>query len=345
MRPAHDNAPVTRRQEFAVLAIDRLSGKTLWKRILRKGLPHAGAHKTGTLASASPVTDGEHLLVSFGSQGLYCLDLDGELQWQKDLGDMQVKHGHGEGSSPVLHGETVVVNWDHEGQSFLVALDKRSGKELWRALRNEVTSWSTPIVVADGDSPQVIVSGTKRVRGYDLRTGEVIWECGGLSHNIVASPVAADGMVFVASSYEKRAMLAIRLDGAEGDITGTDRVAWVRRRRTPYIPSPLLYRGWLYFLSHYQGILSRVKAETGEEPHGPFRLRGMYDIYASPVAAAGRVYITDRDGTTAVLGHGADKLEVLAVNRLEDSFSASAAVAGKELYLRGERYLYCIAKD
>ena len=133
------------------------------------------------------------------------------------------------------------------------------------------------------------------MRGYDLASGTVLWECGGLSHNVVASPVAAHGMVIVGSSYEKRAMLGIRLDGAEGDITGTDKVVWKRRRRTPYVPSPLLFGEWLYFLNHYHGVLTRVRAKTGEEPFGPFRLPDVFNIYASPVGAADRVYVTDRD--------------------------------------------------
>ncbi len=342
---AHDNAPLTRHQEFAVLALARSDGRVLWKRSLRKELPHAGGHATGTFASASPTTDGEHLFAYFGSRGLYALDLDGELLWEKDLGDMTSKHGHGEGSSPVLHGDTLVVNWDHEDQSFVVALDKRTGEERWRTGRNEVTSWSSPIVVEVGGKHQVIVAGTDRVRGYDLATGEVIWECGGLSHNIVASPVAADGMVFLGSSYEKRAMLAIKLEGAEGDISGTENLVWMRRRSTPYVPSPLLYGEWLYFMNHYQGFLVRVRAQTGEEPVGPFRLGGMYDVYASPVGAAGRIYITGREGATLVIDHSVEPPKFLALNRLGDSFSASAAVVDGEIYLRGERYMYCIARQ
>ena len=159
---------------------------------------------------------------------------------------MQTKHGHGEGSSPVIHDETLIINWDHEGQSFVVAFDKYTGKQLWKVKRKEVTSWATPIVVEVKGKPQVIVSGTSRVRGYDLVTGNVIWECGGLSANIVASPVSADGMVYVGSSYDKRALLAIRLDGAQGDITSSSQVVWTRTRGTPYVPSPLLYGCLLY---------------------------------------------------------------------------------------------------
>ncbi|MFP6691482.1 MAG: PQQ-binding-like beta-propeller repeat protein, partial [Pirellulales bacterium] len=254
------------------------------------------------------------------------------------------KHGHGEGSSPALYGDTLIVNWDHEGQSFVVALDKRNGRQLWRLDRKEVTSWATPIVVEHNGRPQVVVCGTDRVRGYDLETGKIIWQCGGMSANIVATPVSADGVVFVGSSYEKRAMLAINLDGAKGDITGTDKVLWSRFRGTPYVPSPLLYGNALYFLTHYQGILSRVNAKTGEDRPGAFRLGAIRNVYASPVAAADRIYITDLDGTTAVLSHG-DIPRLLSINRLNDSFSASAAIVGEELFLRGKKHLYCIAKE
>ena len=254
---------------------------------------------------------------------------------------MQTKHGHGEGSSPALFGETLIINWDYRGRSFVVAFDKRTGKQRWRVSRDEVTSWATPIVVEVGGKAQVIVSGTHRIRGYDLASGEVIWECGGLSANIVASPVSADGIVYAGSSYEKRALLAIELHGAKGDITGSANVLWQHNRLTPYVPSPLLYRGSLYFLRHYQGVLSRVNAKTGVDESGPFRLAGLRNIYASPVAAAGRIYITDRDGTTLVLSDE-ETPKVVAVNRLDDSFSASAAPVGRSLFLRGERYLYCV---
>jgi outer membrane protein assembly factor BamB len=342
---AHDNLPITHHYKFVVLAISRREGKILWERTLRQQLPHEQGHFTGSLASHSPITDGQRLWAFFGSRGLYCLDFDGKLLWKKDLGEMQTKHAHGEGSSPALHGDTLIINWDHEGRSFVLALDKRSGAERWKVGRDELTSWASPIVALhNGKPPQVVVSGTKRIRGYDLATGKVVWECGGLSSNIVASPVAADGMLFAGSSYEKQAMVAIRLGGAEGDITDTKQVAWMRTRGTPYVPSPLLYGDWLYFLRHYQGILYRVNAKTGDEGEGPIRLGDIRDVYASPVGAAGRVYITDRYGATVVLSH-AEKPKVLGLNQLADTFSASPALVGRELFLRGQRFLYCIAAD
>jgi outer membrane protein assembly factor BamB len=339
----HDNLPVTHRQQFVALAIDRASGKIVWLNALREALPHEQGHQTGSLASASPATDGERLYVNFGSFGLYCLDFAGEVLWKADFGPMQSLHGHGEGSSPVLHGETLVVNWDHEGKSFVVALDKRTGHERWRIDRKEVTSWATPIVVEHAGKPQLIVSGTSRIRGYDLTTGKVLWECGGLSANVVASPVSDGRLLFAGSSYDKRALLAINLDGASGDITGTDRVLWSRFRGTPYVPSPLLYDGKLYYLTHYQGILTRVDGATGEDQPGAIRLAGIGNIYASPVAAAGRVYITDLDGATAIVSHG-DVPRVLSINRLNEPVAASAAIAGRDLFLRGDKSLYRLAE-
>lgn len=258
---------------------------------------------------------------------------------------MDTLHGHGEGSSPALYRDVLVVNWDHEGESFLVAFDKRTGKERWKVERDGVTSWTTPLIVEHGGVPQVIISGSEKVRAYDLASGKVIWECGGLSmENVVASPVAGDGVVYVGSSYDRNAVLAIRLDGAQGDITGTEHVIWSRTRGVPYVPSPLLYGDSLYFLRHFQGILTRLDAQTGEDRPEPFRLNGLRHVFASPVGAAGRVYITDRDGTTIVISHD-DTPEHLGLNRLDDGFSASAAVLGRELFLRGEKYLYCIAEE
>lgn len=340
---AHDNLPVTHRQKFVLLAVDRADGTILWEKTLHEALPHEGGHYTATLASASPVTDGEHVFAFFGSYGLYCLTPDGDIVWQKQLGKMHTKHGHGEGSSPVLHGDTLVVNWDHEEQSFVVAFEKATGKPRWKKMRDEVTSWATPIVVEHDGKAQLIVCGTDRVRGYDLSDGSVIWECGGLSANICASPVAANGIVYAGSSYEKRAILAIRLEGATGDITHTKNVVWKRRSRTPYVPSPLLYDDALYYLRHYQPIMTRVSAPTGHDEPGAFRLEELRDVYASPVAAAGRVYVTDRYGLTIVLKNDTSH-EVLARNQLDDAISASAALVGDRIFLRGERFLYCIGQ-
>lgn len=340
---AHDNLAVSQRHRFVALCVDRKTGKILWQKMLNDALPIEGGHYTASLASASSVADAAHVFAFFGSHGLFCLTHNGDVVWEKNLGQMHTKHGHGEGASPALHGSTLVINWDHEDDSFIVALDKATGKEIWRKPRQEVTSWATPIIVDHAGKQQVIVCGTSRVRGYDLADGSVLWECGGLSANIVATPVYSDGIVIAGSSYEKRAMLAMRLAGSKDDITDTQQVIWSRRRGTPYVPSPLLYDGALYFHAHYQSVLTRLDAKTGEENPGPFRLPGIASVYASAVGAAGRVYVTDLEGATLVFSNE-DKPRILARNVLDDRFNASAAIAGNQLLLRGEKFLYCIGR-
>ena len=340
---AHNNLDPKRKLRFLVVCLDLQDGSVLWQKTVRDAQPHQSTHESATWASHSPVTDGRSVYAFFGSSGLYALDYNGTVLWEKDLGDMLVKHGHGEGASPALFGDTLIVNWDHEGDSFVVALDKRTGKERWRQARDEPTSWASPIIAKVDGKPQAIVSGTSAIRGYDLATGKVVWHCSGLSNNVVATPVYAEGVLFAGSSYEIQSMLALSLKGAKGDLAGTDHALWNLRRRTPYVPSPLYYQKHLYFLRHYQAILTRLEGKTGDETSGPFRLPGILNLYASPVAAAGRIYLTDQQGTTLVLS--ADETpETLALNQLEDSFNASAAIVGDSLILRGGKFLYRVAE-
>jgi len=335
---------VTKVHKFAILAIARQDGSILWQKTAREELPHEGTHVEGSFASYSPVTDGEHVYAYFGSRGLYCFDMQGNLQWPKDLGDMKTRLSFGEGSSPVLHGDTIVINWDHEVQSFIIAFDKKTGQERWKVDRDEATSWATPIVVEQDGKPQVITSATKRIRSYALKTGELIWECGGMTTNTIPSPVAANGVVYATSGFQGNALLAIRLDKAKGDITGSEAIVWQHDKNTPYVPSPLLYGDTLYFLQHNKGILSCFNTKTGQAYYGPQRLKDMKTVFVSPVGASERVYITSKNGITLVIKHGPN-FEVLASNSLDDSFTASPAIAEGEIYLRGHKYLYCIAQD
>ena len=330
--------------QFVIFAINRSDGSIRWQQVAREEVPHEGTHQTGSWAANSPITDGEHVYAYFGSRGLYCYDMGGNLQWEKDLGDMTTRRSFGEGSSPALYGDVIVINWDHEGNSFIVALDKRTGEELWKVDRNESTSWATPIVVEHNGTPQVVVNATNRTRGYDLATGKTLWECGGMTANTIPSPVTADGIVYVTSGFRGNALQAIRLAEAEGDITGAAAIVWDYGRDTPYVPSPLLYGDTLYFLKHNRGMLSAFNASTGEAHYGPERLEGISDVYASPVGAGDRIYIADRDGVTLVIKHGST-LEILAENVLNDGFNASPAIVGKEIFLRGNKSLYCIASN
>lgn len=344
-RGAHDVVPITQVHKFIVLAVSRRDGAILWQKTVHEEFPHEGAHYTSSLASPSAVTDGELLFAFFGSRGLHCLDLDGESKWQVDLGKMHPLHAHGEGSSPVLHHDAIVILWDHEGPSFLAAFDKRTGEERWKVTREGLSSWSTPIVVEHHGEPQVIVSGSKRVMAYDLATGKLLWQREGLSvENVVATPVAGHGMVYAGSTYDRNIVMAIRLDRAEGEISKEPPIAWTRTRGAPYVPSFLLYGNALFYHHHFQGILTRVDALTGEDRPGPIRLDGINTVFGSPIGAAGRVYSSDIRGATVVLSNK-NAPEILALNKLEDRFSASPAAAGGELYLRGERFLYCIAEE
>jgi outer membrane protein assembly factor BamB len=238
----------------------------------------------------------------------------------------------------------LVLSQDQEGPSFIVALDKKTGKEMWKVDRDERTSWATPLVVEHNGRRQVVTSATTRMRGYDAASGALLWEATGMTGNVVPCPVADKGIVFCMSGFRGSALAAIRLDDARGDIAGKpEALAWSRQEDTPYVPSPLLYDGLLYFLKVNKGILTCVDAATGKPHYGGSReLEGIRMIYASPVGAARRVYVTGRDGLTLVIRHG-PTFEILARNKLDDQFSASAALVGKELYLRGHTSLYCIA--
>ena len=332
----------TQVQQFTVMSFDRKTGKQRWSHSPRTQLPHEGHHKDHGFASASPVTDGKHLIVSFGSFGLYGYDLKGKRLWEKDLGDMRTRNSFGEGSSPALDGNTVVVLWDHEGDDFIVALDKRDGRELWRQTRDEPTGWCTPLIVSDGGRKQVIVNGTNKVRSYDLKDGKLLWECAGQTVNAIPSAVSTGDRVFVMSGYRGNALQALRLDRS-GDITGTDGIVWSHAKSTPYVPSPLLVGDTLYFISNNSAMLSAFDAVSGKAHFEAERLEGLNGVYASPVAADGRVYVVGREGNTAVLRQG-PRLEILAKNRLDDGFDASPAIVGKQIFLRGRQSLYCIAE-
>ncbi|MCB9875218.1 MAG: PQQ-like beta-propeller repeat protein [Planctomycetaceae bacterium] len=326
--------------QFVVLCLDRQNGKELWRQVACEQVPHEGKHYTNTFASASPTTDGQRLYVSFGSRGIYCYDLDGQLQWTRDLGDMRTRYGWGEATSPVVHSGSVVINWDHEDQSFIEVLDAATGKTKWRVDRDEPTSWATPLIVEYANRTQVIANGTNRVRSYDLATGAVIWECGGQSVNAIPSPILSGETVFCMSGYRSSAALAIPLD-ATGDITDTDRVLWYHKQGTPYVPSPIIVDEHIYFTGSNTGILSCLDIRTGTPIFERQRLPELKSVYASPVAANGRIYFTDRDGTTVVIRHGKE-LEVLAINKLGEPIDASPVLVGKQMLLRTVGHLYCI---
>jgi len=328
--------------EFVLLCLDRQTGKTLWQRVATNSVPHEGHHQDHGYASHSPLTDGQLVFAWFGSRGLYCYDMTGKLQWSQDFGDQRTAAGFGEGGSPALHGDTLIVNWDHEGEDFITALDKKTGKTIWKESRNERTSWATPFIVTHDGKPQVITAASDKVRSYDLATGKVIWECGGLGSNVIPTPVAGDGLIFAMSGHQRPALLAIKL-GRTGDLTGTDAIAWKVEKETPYVPSSLLVGDSLYFFSRTSGRLSCFEAKTGRPRYEATPIEALSGVYASPVSAAGRIYLVGRNGASVVI-KPSEKLEVIATNKLDEKFDASPAVVGKELFLRGHEYVYCLAE-
>ena len=329
---------------FLVMAIDRRTGKTVWQQTAKEETPHEAAHgENGTWASPSAIVDGEHVIASFESRGIYAYDMNGKLIWQKDLGDKRMRNTFGEGSTPALHGNTLVVVWDHQGESFVVALNKRTGEEIWRKPRKEIDTWATPLVMTVNGRAQAIVPAMNQIISYDLATGDVVWETAGLTMNPIPTPVTDGTTAYLMSGFRGNSLKAINVAAAKGDITGTPAIVWSMDRETPYVPSPLLYDGILYFLKSNNGLLTAVDAKTGNPHYVATRLDAIPNVFASPAGAAGRIYIPGREGATVVLRHG-PKLDIIATNHLDDGFDASPALVDGELYLRGYKHLYCISE-
>ena len=331
--------------DFVVMALDKNSGKVLWQKTAATLTPHEGYHRQyGSFASNSPVTDGETLIASFGSRGVFAFDMDGNLKWKKDLGRLQMRLAFGEGVAPALHDKYLIIQNDHEGQSYIVVLDKNNGEELWRAERDEHSSWPQPIVV-DYDGRKQLVTSSARVRSYDLATGELIWEAGGLGANAIPAVINVDNeMVIAMTGYRDPNLLAIKL-GGEGDLTDNpEYVKWTNDRGNSYSASPVLHDGILYFVTD-RGMVNAFDAKTGEKFYHQQRLPETYTFKASPVAANGKLYLATEEGDVIVLKLG-KTYEVLATNKMGDEmFISSPIIVGGDLYLRSQDELFCISSD
>ena len=331
--------------KFVVMAIDKNSGEVLWERIAAEQTPHEGYHRQyGSFASNSPLIDGETLYVNFGSRGFYAYDLAGNLKWKKDLGRLQIRMAFGEGIAPVVHGNHLVIQNDHEGQSYVVVLDKRNGKELWRVERDEHSSWPQPIVVEYEGQKQLITSST-RIRAYDLENGDLIWEAGGLGGNAIPAVVNVDNeMVIAMTGWRDGNTMAVKL-GGKGDLTDdSDYVKWTNQKGNSYTASPVLHDGILYFVTD-RGMVSALDAKSGEKFYHQQRLPEAYSFKASPVAANGKLYLASEEGDVIVLKLG-KRYEVLATNKMgEEMFVSSPVITGGDLFLRSQDELFCISND
>jgi len=253
-----------------------------------------------------------------------------------------MKNRWGDSNSPALAGNAVIIVADQEGDSFIYAFDKTTGKPLWKKTRNEISGWTTPVTTIVDGKEQVIVNGGNSVKSYNPKNGEIIWQCSGQTRNAIPCPVVGNNMVYCTSGFRGSALMAIKL-GKSGDLTGTDAIVWQVSKATPYVPSPLLYDGRIYVFSVNSSGLSCYDAKTGKPHFVKQSLDQIKGVYASPAAADGKIYLPGRNGVTYVI-KPADQLKTIAINKLDDSFDCSPAFAGKELYLKGKKYLYCISK-
>ena len=329
---------------FVVISVNKNNGDIQWQTTVREELPYSNTHEFGSWASNSPVTDGEFIYAYFGSHGLYCLNFKGELIWEKDLGRMEKHMSFGEGSSPVLYRDKLIVLRDHQGQSMLHVLDKRTGEIIWEVKRDEVSSWSTPLVIEFDRAVQVVTSASNLIRSYALEDGEILWECSGMTRNVIPSPIYADGKVYLMSGFRGSYAMAIDLSKASGNISGSDAIVWSYDQNTPYTPCPILMDGNIYFLKVNNGYLTCLNAKDGSEYYTNQKLDGINNIFTSPVGVKDRIYIVGTNGVCTVVKAG-ESFEPLAQNTLDDQFFASPVILGNDLILRGVKTLYCISKD
>lgn len=336
-----DSLGADRKHTFKVIALDRDTGKVIWEQTAWEGTPYDDRHRKSSYAAATPATDGRMVYAYFGSEGLYAYDMSGKLAWKFMPGKLGTV-GMGNGTSPVLYQNIVIVQADEEEgkNSFIVGLDKKTGKELWRTPRKVQVSWATPLLVNTGKRVELIASGTESVISYDPLTGKEHWRSKGVESNAIPSPVATAGrdMVVVSAGYPAKVAYAIRL-GASGELKDSD-IAWRYAKGTAYVPSPILYGDYLYLLTD-KGVMTCLDARTGEVKYEGGRVPVPATFTASPVAFDGKILLTSEDGDTFVVKAG-PKHEVLRTNSVGEPVYASPAVADGKIFIRGEKHLYAI---
>lgn len=335
---------------YRVICLDAGQGNILWSKAVARQSPKTRRHTKNTYASETPVTDGKYIFVSFGSAGLYCVDFEGNVVWQRDLGLMRRQRGWGTSASPILFRNMVIFNCDSDDDSYITAFDKATGDPVWRTERNEGSSWGTPFLFETDDHTTIVTNASRRMRGYDAATGKLLWECAGGSMISVPSPVTAQGLVFLSSGHSllpRRPIIAVRPE-ASGDITPprgqsqSDGVAWSHRSGGAYVTSPIAIGEYLY-VPLDKGTLTCYEARTGKAVYAKQKLGARNTITASPIAGDGKIYVQTEDGECYVVKPGPE-FEILAVNKLDEVFCASPAVSAGKIFLRGRKHLYCIGK-
>lgn len=328
--------------DFKVYCIDRNDGSVMWETTVATEHPQENTHELGSWASNSPATDGEHIFAYFGSRGIFCMDFDGKILWKRDFGQMEKRASFGEGASPYVYKDRVFILWDHEGDSWIYCLDKKTGEIIWEKSRDERTSWSSPQVVEANGKTQVITSATNAVKSYDYENGDVLWSSTGMTGNVIPVPMVADGILYVMSGFRGSASQAIDLSKASGDISGTDAIVWEYNQDTPYTPCGVLMDDKVYFLRVNNGALTCLNAKNGEPYYSKERVEGISTLFSSPTGAPGKLYIAAED--VCVVVKAGETFEILASNELDDNFHASPVIVGDQLILRGFKSLYCFEK-
>ena len=338
-----DSVGADRKHTFKVIALDRETGKILWQSTAWEGTPYDNRHRKSSYAASTPATDGKLVYAFFGTEGLYAYDFKGNLAWKTQLGNLGTV-GMGTGTSPILFGDLVIVQCDEENgaSSFIVALDKKTGKEVWKTARKVQVSWATPLLVKTATRTELITSGTETVISYDPATGKELWRHKGVESNAIPSPVANNEMVFLVAGFPAKIALAIRL-GQNGDLTGTPNVPWKYEKGTAYVPSPIVYGDYLY-LTTDRGILTCIDTKTGEVKYEGGRIPIPATFTASPVAFEGKILMTSEDGDTFMVKAG-PKHEVLGTNSVGEPVYASPAIADGRIFIRGEKNLYCVSAN
>jgi outer membrane protein assembly factor BamB len=335
-----DSVGADRKHTYKVIAVALDTGKVLWERVAYEGVVFDNRHKSSSYASPTPVTDGTLVYAYFGSEGLYAYDYSGTLEWKADIGDFKTL-GMGTSTSPVLYRNLVILQCDENNgdASFIVALDKTSGREVWRVKRDVQVSWATPVLVEAGGRTELVTSGFERIHAYDPATGKELWRTKGVESNSIHTPLVGHGLVIVTAGYPAKRVIALR-PGGSGDITGTDRVVWTYEKGTAYVASPILYGDYLYLLTD-AGIVTCLDVKTGAvkyeggRPPEPARFMG------SPVAWGGNIYFTSTDGDTFVVKAGPTH-EVVRTNTVDEPVYASLAPAQGRVLIRALGHLYCV---
>lgn len=333
-----DSVGADHKHVFKVICLERNTGKILWQQTAFEGTPYDNRHRKSSFASSTPATDGKYVYAFFGTEGLFAFDLNGKLAWKADVGKLGT-FGMGVGTSPILYGNLVIVQGDEESgaASFMVALDKKTGKEVWRTPRKVQASWATPLLVNTAKRSEIIATGNEFVVAYDPATGKELWRHKGVESNAIPSPVANNEMVFISAGFPAKIAMAIALGGA-GDLL--DAVVWKYTKGTAYVPSPILYGDYLY-LTTDRGILTCLDAKTGEVKYEGGRVPVPATFTASPVAFDGKILLTSEDGDTFIVKAGPQH-EILGTNSVGEPVYASPAIADGRIFIRGEKNLYCI---